>query len=861
MLKKLQTVVCALLVLILCFGMAACNNDKPEPEPGKTEYTVTFNANGGTLTGDATLKVESGKTITQAPAATKNDFDFEAWYTLAEGGDKIDLSTYKVEKDVTLYAHYTPKSTKPEKVEYTVTFNANGGTLSGEATLKVESGKAITGAPTAAKSECDFEGWYTLAEGGEKIDLSTYKVEKDVTLYAHYTPKSVTPGDDFDPDTVDLAGYSVDPATANSKTKVLVTAKNEKVGYRLEAENATITGTPSGENQNGTGYIESPDTASGGKSIGYLGTVGNTVKFSFEADEAGVAKLVLRATSNNMKMEFEPEFFMWVDNQQVSEKDFTVALNGEPVHFESATLRGAGKDHPMTWNMYWDPVSFGKLNVKKGLNELVLTVAATTVPNMDCLDIITSRTVSAVADASANPYTKDVDVKLIVGGYEGGPAIEKAILHFAENIPATALSGSAPFSVSLGGKLGGSGDELYLCDESGAKLANTATSSAYVAIEYAVSYAGWSYAGNLSPFTYSQATSKNSWKDLSTATLIVNNLKIGDKTYTEFGGSVTATKEVPCLKDWKLDGTYSDTIQWGTPAAERKIDLKYGAYEPAALKNDGGKNALIVWLHGGGEGGTDPSIAILGNQVTGLSNDTVQKYFKTGSLNGAYVLAPQTPTQWMDIGDGVQASAPENSVYTESLFKLIKKYAEEVNKDVDLNRIYVGGCSNGGWMTLELLADHGEYFAAAYPVSSCYASAYITDGMINKLKNIPIWFTHSKNDGTLPIAQSGGSWPNITYDNLLNQNTNEIYLKLLAAGATNVYFSLFENVTVGQTSYDGHWSWIYTFRDECKFVQKHTADTKLADLKTDSKETVTLTEGGEAVTLWAWIAAQAKAAQ
>lgn len=781
MFKKLQTVVCALLVLLLCFGLAACDNKTPDPKPQTTEYTVTFDANGGTLTGNATLKVESGKTITAAPTAAKENCDFEAWYTLADGGDKIALDTYKVEKDVTLFAHYTPKSTGP-----------------------------------------------------------------------------VGPDDSFDPDSVDLAGYSVDPTTANLKTKTLINAKNERVGYRLEAENATITGTPSSENQQGTGYVEAVETASGGKSIGYLGTAGNTVKFSFESDTAGVAKIVLRATSNNTKMDMET-CAMWVEDQKVSEKDFTVAFNGAPVKFEEATLRGAGKDKPMTWNLYWDPVSFGKLDVKKGLNEVVITVVAQTVPNMDCLDIITSRTVSAVADPTANPYKKDVDVKLVVGGYEGGPAIEKAILHFAENIPATAVKDANPFSVSLGARLGGSGDKVYLCDKDGVKLADSAASSAYVAIEYAVSYANWSFAGNLSPFSYNQTTAKNTWKDFSTANLSISNLKIGDATYTEFGGKITVTKEVPCLKDWNLNGTFTDNIQWGTPAAARKIDLKYGAYEPAELKNDGGKNALIVWLHGGGEGGTDPSIAVLGNQVTGLSNDTVQKYFKSGSLKGAYVLAPQSPTQWMDIGDGKQASSPENSVYTESLFKLIKKYAEEVNTDVDLNRIYVGGCSNGGWMTLELLADHGEYFAAAYPVSACYDSKFITSDMINKLKDIPIWFTHSKNDGTLPIAKNNGGWP-ATFGELLNQNTNEVYLKLLAAGATNVYFSLFENVTVGQTSYDGHWSWIYTFRDECKFVQKHTADTKLTDLKTDSKETVSLTSGGEAVTMWAWIAAQAKSA-
>ena len=170
---------------------------------------------------------------------------------------------------------------------------------------------------------------------------------------------------------------------------------------------------------------------------------------------------------------------------------------------------------------------------------------------------------------------------------------------------------------------------------------------------------------------------------------------------------------------------------------------------------------------------------------------------------------------------------------------------------------------------MELLADHGEYFAAAYPVSACYDTQYITDEMIAKLKNIPIWFTHSKADGTLPIVETElrdnpwGGTQNVLTDKLKNVNTNELYIKLVNAGATNVYYSLFENVTANGTTYDGHWSWIYTFRDECKTVQPHTGTgtdgaLTLNDLTTASTATVSLTEGGEAVTMWQWIAAQHK---
>lgn len=937
--KKLLAVLCTSLAFALCFAFAACNK---EPEPAlKTEYTVTFDANGGTLTGNATVKVKEGEKITNAPTAAKEEHDFSGWYTLATDGDKIEIATYTVSKDVTLYAHYTEKQVTPpepsEKIEvtfdanggeiegankievdedgfifdapvptrtgyrfdawysaaeggetvdpmfdaitesttlyahwiktYTVTFNAGEGTLAGAATLTVDENAKIVGAPEASKAGDEFHGWYTAAEGGDKLNLDEYVVTGDVTLYAHF-------------------------GVITMPVKVLKSHEGAAVGYRIEAEAAKAEGTQNSDNQAHPGtFLEDTANASGGQSLGYLGTVGNKVTFTFNSATAGKAKLSLVASSANIQMDFSSGFVMWGADQPLTGREMTMTFNGASVTYEAVLVRGATKEEAIAnggfaFNFRWTSVPVCEVDVIAGVNTFVVTVADANVINMDCLDIETKLNItSANGDAASGEatlpappapdvvYEKNVTIKFIVGGYAGGPAIEKAIIGFKDDIPATSVSDeNNPIAISLGGKLGqgynyGYGDKVYLSDANGSPVAAGTATSKYVTIQYSVGYSGWSFAGNLSPFVYSQQTSKNSWKDLTTAKLSLSGLKIGDTTYTEFGGTATVTKEVPCLTDWKLDGTFSETITWGTDNA-RQINLTYGAYEPAALKTDNGKNPLIVWLHGGGEGGTDPSIAILGNQVTGLSSETVQKYFKTNLLAGAYVLAPQTPTQWMDIGDGKQASAPENSVYTESLFKLIKEYAEKTNDDVDLNRIYIGGCSNGGWMTLELLADHGEYFAAAYPVSACYDTKYITDEMINKLKNIPIWFTHSAADGTLPIAEKKQEGWTTVFGDLLEQNTNELYIKLINAGAKNVYYSLFEKVSIYYNeyyseNYDGHWSWIYTLRDECKNVQTRTGTgtdgaLTLADLKKTSTETVKLTPDGEAVTMWAWIAAQAK---
>lgn len=134
-----------------------------------------------------------------------------------------------------------------------------------------------------------------------------------------------------------------------------------------------------------------------------------------------------------------------------------------------------------------------------------------------------------------------------------------------------------------------------------------------------------------------------------------------------------------------------------------KVTLKYASYVP---KKDKKKNPLIIWLHGMDEGGTDGLLPISANKADNFASKNMQTYF-----GGAYVLAPQTPTFWMDgftdFGDGT-------SKYENALMALIKDYVAK-NKDIDTNRIYIGGDSNGGYMTMLMARDYTDYFAAAFP--------------------------------------------------------------------------------------------------------------------------------------------------
>lgn len=827
--KKLLAIVAVIVALAMCFGVVtACAPDDPEPET----YTVTFNANGGELSGNATVEVEEGEKITGAPTASKDGYTFDGWFDAATGGDEIDLSTYTVTKDVTLYAQYTEDEEpgpgpgpQPEPETYTVTFDANGGTLSGNATVEVEEGKTIAGAPTAGKDGYTFDGWFDAATGGNKIDLSTYTVTKDVTLYAQYT-EDEEPGPD-------------EPAPA--------------LDIRLEAEDAKVEGTPS----YGSSFIETVDIASGGKSVGNFGKAGNTITFTFELEEAAEAEISFRMSSTNADFMGS----MNVIDQTINESVIVVTLNGAKIEYEEQILHGSNQ--PMGFNIVWENITMGTQSLVAGENTIVIT-AQGQAPNIDYCQIGGEGGGSVTPgpdepEPEETPYDKAVSFELFVGSYAGGPAIEKAVLHFEDAIAASELTDDL-FAVSYTGQgwggpqtmvLGqGSGQTIYLSDADGNKV--SASSANYVTIEYTVSYGQWSFNGNLSPFTYRTV---NTWNDST-----IYSVDIGDGLTLEIGGTayttlsdVTAPTEwvVPDLAVWDLTGTHT----------EGDITLTYGSYGTEEMKNDGVKNPLIIWLHGAGEGGTDPSVAILGNQVTNLAKDVIQDYFVTDTVKGAYVLTPQTPTMWMDGGDGQYSNEVGSQYYVSALKGLIDAYIEE-NGDIDMSRIYVGGCSNGGFMTVNMIFNFPDFFAAAYPVCEAYPTGDVSDEKVEAIKDLPIWFTHSANDNTVSIYnKEGGSWTApATPTTPQDAYTNNLYIRLINAGAENVYYSLFESVNVDGVNYDGHWSWIYTLRDECVNVQPTEGadgDMTISDLDLESTATVQI--GGEDVTLWGWLAAQTKA--
>ena len=153
-----------------------CGYKRQITPPVSQEYTVTFNANGGSVS-PASATTKDGK-LESLPTPTYDGYTFLGWYTQEDGGDEVTTDTVFT-NDTTIYAHWSEQAAQA----YTVTLNANGGSVS-PASATTTDGK-LESLPTPTYDGYDFLGWYTQKDGGEKVTTDTV-FTKDTTIYAHW---------------------------------------------------------------------------------------------------------------------------------------------------------------------------------------------------------------------------------------------------------------------------------------------------------------------------------------------------------------------------------------------------------------------------------------------------------------------------------------------------------------------------------------------------------------------------------------------------------------------------------------------------------------------------------------------------
>lgn len=148
---------------------------------------LTLNLDGGTITSNASGVYSRNTTITLG-TPTKTGYDFSKWQITAGdsvlSGNKLTIGT----TDTTIKAVYTAK-------KYTVTYNANGGTVSGTSKSVTYNAKYGT-LPTPQRAGYSFLGWYTAKTGGSKITETTIvKITSNQTIYAQWKETLITYAD------------------------------------------------------------------------------------------------------------------------------------------------------------------------------------------------------------------------------------------------------------------------------------------------------------------------------------------------------------------------------------------------------------------------------------------------------------------------------------------------------------------------------------------------------------------------------------------------------------------------------------------------------------------------------------------
>ena len=160
-------------------------------------YTVSFDANGGSVTPASAETTAEGK-LTSLPTPTRSGrYSFKGWYTAASGGTKITTDTVFSE-NTTVYAQwtYTGGGGGGGVSKYTVKFETNGGSTIANKTVTRNTVLTEPTAPT--KDGYTFDGWYSDKELKTAYDFSA-KVTKSFTLYAKWTEKATEPDKPTEP--------------------------------------------------------------------------------------------------------------------------------------------------------------------------------------------------------------------------------------------------------------------------------------------------------------------------------------------------------------------------------------------------------------------------------------------------------------------------------------------------------------------------------------------------------------------------------------------------------------------------------------------------------------------------------------
>lgn len=319
--------------------------------------------------------------------------------------------------------------------------------------------------------------------------------------------------------------------------------------------------------------------------------------------------------------------------------------------------------------------------------------------------------------------------------------------------------------------------------------------------------------------------------------------------------TITQTKEITTLTPDKRELALTAEYACDVESYEGLIDEEVAKFEDVQADINyrlykGTDDALIVWFHGNGEGDfptkdTNNNIAqVLANRGTvAWASEEAQDVF-----GDATVMAFQAPNVW----------------YRATLDGLLEQAYDEIQEvvseqGIDPEKLYVSGCSAGGFMTTRMIIAYPDLFKAAMincpalDVADLRAEAegcIPTDEELASLRSsdTKIWLVQGETDSSVnPEECSKRIWNIITEGAETSEATYE-GTEGIASGFTTYEtaddkykLTLYQTVdteeaegTLGDTrlmgslvfaedydqdgeleevKYNDHWSWIYTLRN------------------------------------------------
>ncbi len=399
------------------------------------ENTVTFATNGGSAV-DSKSGI-TGETIEAPDVPSRTGYVFAGWYSDQNCTKQWNFDEDTVPGAMTLYAGWTP-------AQYTVTFNANGGTVK-TASKSVTYTEVYGELPTPTRQGYDFLGWFTAQTDGAQVrEDDRVTITAGQTLYAHWTEGAVNytvkhyqqniednKYTEVEADRQTLSGITGQTTAAAAKTYTGFTAQ-AVTQQTIKADGSTVVEiyydrlTYTVTWMNGTETLRT-DTVRYGGGIAYTGTMptktetGHTCTFTgwnAEPDGSGAARTDSVTVTGNV---------IWYAQFRSTPNTYTISYervpsgvdNPNPASYtygDTVTLKALSKTGYTFGGWYTNNAFYGSP---------VTEISATDTDNKTFYALWTANTYTVTLDANGGDVTPDSMTVTYNGNYSGLPTLTR----------------------------------------------------------------------------------------------------------------------------------------------------------------------------------------------------------------------------------------------------------------------------------------------------------------------------------------------------------------------------------------------------------------------------------------------------